>query len=140
MPTLCSKIKGANVKPNMNMVNKMTYDTKPLLKPYVQEILETGNGNKLAIVKVLRATIYQYTGHEDWAIPPGDEELKQNLNAIDEAVKMCRETSDEDKLEIARSAGLTEYPGDDSYLIGVLLNIVFKAVNEIKPKVFQMTD
>lgn len=122
---------------NMDKVRKMTYEARPILKPFVQKLIDTGDCDKLEVVKILRGIIYRYSGEEDWAIMPEGEYLQQNLDAIDECVKICRETSYEEKMEVARKVGLESYPGDVSYLTGVLLSIVFKAVNEIDPDAFR---
>ena len=121
----------------MDKVRKLAYEARPILRPFVQQLLDTGDCDRLEVVKILRGIIYRYSGEEDWAIMPEGEYLQQNLDAIDECVKICRETSYEEKMEVARKVGLESYPGDVSYLTGVLLHIVFKAVNDIDPSVFQ---
>ena len=121
----------------MDKVRKLAYEARPILRPFVQQLLDTGDCDRLEVVKILRGIIYRYSGEEDWAQMPEGEYLQQNLDAIDECVKICRETSYEEKMEVARKVGLESCPGDVSYLTGVLLNIVFKAVNDIDPSVFQ---
>ena len=121
----------------MDKVRKLAYEARPILRPFVQQLLDTGDCDRLEVVKILRGIIYRYSGEEDWAQMPEGEYLQQNLDAIDECVKICRETSYEEKMEVAMKVGLESYPGDVSYLTGVLLNIVFKAVNDIDPSVFQ---
>lgn len=121
----------------MDKVRKLAYEARPILRPFVQQLLDTGDCDRLEVVKILRGIIYRYSGEEDWAIMPEGEYLQQNLDAIDECVKICRETSYEEKMEVAMKVGLESYPGDVPYLTGVLLNIVFKAVNDIDPSVFQ---
>lgn len=124
------------MKANMDEIKKMALNLRPLLLPHVEQMIATGNCDKVQIVKLIRSEIYRYTGIEDWALSPEDQVLINSLDTIDEALKLCRETTYETKLNLAKQCGLDEYPGDVSYLMGILFSIVVQAVNEHNPGVF----